>query len=189
MKSLPISKIPLVDEEGATGEVAEKYDQIRSFLGTPSVGPGLMAAANSPVVLAISADVFQTFIEQTVLPPPLLFMIHYTISTTKNCVCCSVGFKDACRSVGVDEAMLEALVKDLDAVAPRRTQEIIRFAVKCALEPLTLVEADYDRVRDQGISEQELVEIIFWAAYAMLNDTWADAAKLDDPHKQQILED
>ncbi len=189
MRYLPVSKIPLVEEEGATGEVAETYNKIRSFLGVPSVGPGYMVTANSPAILSIMADLFQNFMQQTILPPPLLFMIHYTISTTKKCVCCSVGFKNACRSVGIDEEMLEALVNNLDQVTPRRAQEIIRFAVKCALEPLTLTEADYDRVREQGVSEQELVEIIFWASYAMLNDTWADAAKMGDPHNQQILED
>ena len=61
--------------------------------------------------------------------------------------------------------------------------------VKCAVEPLSLTEADYDRVRDQGVSEQELVELIFWAGYAILNDTMADAAKLNDPEAQQVLED
>ena len=189
MRYLPISKIPLVEEDGATGEVAETYDKIRSFMGIPSVGPGYMALANSPAALSIVAGLFQSFMQQTVLPPPLLYMVHYTISTANKCLCCSTGFKDACRSVGVDEEMLEALVNNLDSVAPKRTQEIIRFAVKCALEPLTLTEADYDRLRDQGVSEQELVEIIFWAGYARFNDTLADASKLDVPEQQQIIEE
>ena len=188
MRYLPISNIPLIEEENATGEVAETYDKIRSFMGTPTVGAGYMVAANSPAILAIAADLFKNFMEQTVLPHPLLFMIHYTISTAKECVCCSVGFKQACQSVGIEETMLEALISDLDAVAPQRTREIIRFAVKCALEPLTLTEADYDNLRNQGVTDQELVEIIFWSGYAMLNDTWADAAKLDDPTRQQFIE-
>ena len=85
--------------------------------------------------------------------------------------------------------MLEALVRDLDTVAPKRTQEIIKFAVRCALDPQGLTEADYDRVRDQGLSDEEIVEIIGWAALAMYNDTLADAMKLGDPEKQQVLKD
>ena len=189
MRYLPISKIPLIEEEDATGEVAENYDKIRSFMGVPSVGAANMALANSPVVLTLSTHLFATFMEQTILPPPLLFMIHYTISTTKNCVCCSAGFERACRSVGIDEEMLEALINNLDSVSPERVREIIQFTVKCAVEPLSLTEADYDRVRDQGVSEQELVELIFWAGYAMLNDTVADAAKWDDQERQQVLEE
>jgi alkylhydroperoxidase family enzyme len=184
VRYLSISKIPLIEEAGATGEVAETYDKIRGFMNVPSVGPGYMALANSPAALSIVTDLFQNFMQQTILPPPLLFMIHYAISTASKCLCCSEDFKDACRSVGVDETMLEAMASNLEAITPKRTQEIIRFAVKCALEPLTLTEADYDGVRDQGVTEQELVEIIVWAGYAVFNDTVSDAAKVDAPHCQ-----
>ena len=188
MRRLPISNVPLVEEETAIGEVAETYNKIKSFLGTPSVSIAHMAAANSPAVLAIAADIFINFMEQTVLPHPLLFMIHYTISHAKQCACCLANYKQACQSVGIDDATLGALIDDLDSVAPQRTQDIIRFAVKCAMEPLTLTGEDYDNLRNEGITDQELVEITFWAGYAMLNDTWADALKLDDPTRQQFSE-
>ena len=187
MRYLPISKIPLVEEETASAEVKELYEAIRQTSGSLAVG--YMGMAHSPLVLHMANYIFGEFMQNTILPPPLLFMIHYAISTTKNCICCSVGFKNACQSVGVDEEMLEALINDLDAVAPKRMQEIIRFAVTAALDPQSLVEEDYDRLRDQGVSEQELTEILFWASYAMLNDTMADASKWDDPTKQQILQD
>lgn len=189
MRYLPISKIPLVEEQDATGEIAETFDKIRSFMGVPTVSPRDMVNANSPAVLAGMTDLTINFLQQTILPPPLLFMIHYTISAARDCVCCSAIFQSLCRSVGIDETMLDALISDLDSVAPERVREIIKFAVKCALEPLSLTEADYDRVREQGVSEQELVEVIFWAGYAMLNDTISDAAKLDDPSRQQVIED
>ena len=90
--------------------------------------------------------------------------------------------------MGVDEEMLEALVKDLDAVKPQRLREIINFAVNCALKPQGLTETDYDRMRGQGVSEEELLEIVAWAALAMYNNTLADAMKMDDPARQQVLE-
>ncbi|MEW5958341.1 MAG: hypothetical protein AB1801_11485 [Chloroflexota bacterium] len=189
MKYLPVSKLPVLEEEAAAGEIAETFDEIRTVLGVPSVGVANLAVASSPATLISGTRLLHDFIQQTTLPPPLLFMIHYTISSTKNCNCCSAAFKVACRSVGVDEEMLEALVSNLDAVNPKRVREIIKFAVKCALNPPGLTEADYDRVRDQGVSDEELVEIIGWAAIAMYNDTLADAMKLDDPERQQVIED
>jgi uncharacterized peroxidase-related enzyme len=188
MKYLPISKLPMMEEAEAAGEVAELFDKIRREQGTPSVGIADLAAAISPATLISGTRLFHDFMQRTTLPPALLFMIHYTISSARKCQWCSGSFKHACRSVGVDEEMLEALVRDLDAVAPKRTQEIIKFAVRCALDPQGLTEADYNRVRDQGLSEEELVEIIGWAAIAMYNDTVADAMKLGDPEKQQVLE-
>jgi hypothetical protein len=188
MKYLPISKLPVMEEETATGAIAEIFDEIRTVEGVPSVGIANLAAAGSLATLLSGTRLLHDFIQRATLPPPLLFMIHYTISATKNCKCCSAAFKTACRSVGVDEEMLEALVSNLDVVNPKRTQEIIKFAVKCALNPLGLVEADYDRVREQGISDEELMEIIGWAALAMYNDTLADAMKFDDPQRQQVIE-
>jgi alkylhydroperoxidase family enzyme len=188
MKYLPISKLPVMAEETATGEIAETFDEIRTVLGIPSVGVGDLAAASSPATLISKTRLLHDFIERATLPQPLLFMIHYTISSAKNCKSCSATLKVACRSVGVDEEMLEALVKDLDAVKPQRLREIIKFAVNCALNPQGLTEADYDRVRDQGVSEEELLEIVAWAALAMYNNTLADAMKMDDPVRQQVLE-
>jgi len=189
MKYLPISKLPVIEEEAAAGEIAETFDEIRTFLGVPSAGFMNLTAANSPATLVSGTRLFIDFFKQATLPPPLIFMIHYAISSAKNCTCCSASFKVACRSVGIDEEMLEALVKDLDAVKPQRVREIIKFAVNCALYPQGLTEADYDRVRDQGVSDEELVEIISWAALAMYNNTLADAMKMDDPARQQVLED
>ena len=189
MSHVPISKLPLVDEYAVTGEVAESFDAMRSMLGVPTVGVGHRISANSLAVAVSSWGLFGNFMQRTTLPPSLLFMIHYTISSARKCQWCSGSFRHACRSVGIDEEMLEALVHDLDAVAPRRTQEIIKFAVRCAMDPQGLTEADYDRVREQGLSDEEIVELIGWAALAMYFDTLADAMKLIDPEKQQVLED
>lgn len=189
MKYLPISKLPVMDEEAATGEIAETFDEIRRFLDVPSVGILNLTAANSPATLVSSTRLFVDFFKQATLPPALIFMIHYAISSAKNCAYCSASFKAACRSAGVDEETLEALVTDMNAVKPERVREIINFAVNCTLNPQSLTEADYDRVRDQGVSEEELFEIIAWAALVLYNITLAEAMKIDDLAQQQVLED
>jgi uncharacterized peroxidase-related enzyme len=188
MAYVPISKLTLVDEQEATGEIAEIFDDIRQEMGAPYVGSPYRIMALSPATLVSGWMMYRDFIQQATLPPSLLYMIHYTISSARNCQYCSAGFKFACRSVGVDEDMLEALVSNLDAVNPRRVQEIIKFAVRCALDPQGLTEADYDKVREQGVSDEELVEIIGWAAIAMYNDTISDTLKLGDPTSQQFIE-
>jgi uncharacterized peroxidase-related enzyme len=188
MSYVPISKLQLVGEEEAAGEIAEIFDDIRRELGSPYVGTAYQIAALSPAVLTSAWRMYSSYMQRATLPPALLFMIHYTISSAKKCQYCSTGFKHACRSVGVDEEMLEALISDLDSVNPRRVQEIIKFAVQCALHPQSLTEADYDRLRDQGVSDEELVEIIGWAAVAIYNDTVSDSLKLGDPTTQQFVE-
>jgi alkylhydroperoxidase family enzyme len=188
MSYIPISKLSLVDEQEAAGEIAELFDDIRQTLGIPSPGVVYRIAGLSSAVLTSSWGLYRSFTQRTSLPLPLLFMIHYSISSARKCKYCSAGFKVVCRSVGVDEEMLDALVNDMNTIAPRRTQEIIKFAVKCALDPQSLTEEDYDRVREQGLSEEELVEVIGWVGIAMYHDTISDALKLEEPEFQQILE-
>src|SRR5262245_8562301 len=100
MSYAPISKLPVVDEQTATGEVAEIFDDIRRTLGVPTAGIPYRICGNSPAVTVASWGVFHNFMERTTLPPPLLFMIHYTISAARKCQWCSGAFKVTCRSVG-----------------------------------------------------------------------------------------
>src|SRR5215510_4760405 len=118
MSYVPISKLPLIDEQSVTGEIAEIFDEIRRDMGTPYVGPAHRAMAVSPAALASGWTMYRDFLQRATLPPSLLYMIHYAISSARNCQYCSAGFKFACRSAGVDEEMLVALVNDLDAVNP-----------------------------------------------------------------------
>ena len=188
MSYVPISKFRLVDEQAVTEEITEVFDDMRRVFGVPQVGAAYKIMALSPPALISYWAMYRSFLERATLPPPLLFMIHYAISSSKNCQYCSSNFEMACRSVGIDEEMLEALVSNLDALNPQRVREIIKFAVKCALNPQGLIEADYDRVRDQGVSDEELTEVIGWAAIAIFNDTVSDALKLADATSQQFVE-
>jgi alkylhydroperoxidase family enzyme len=104
-------------------------------------------------------------------------MILFTIAERNRCQYCSATNELTCRTLGVDEETLQALVNDLGSVSPERLKAIIEFAVKAAKQPQDLGESDYEKVRDQGLSDAELVEIIFLAAIGNLNDTLADALK------------
>jgi alkylhydroperoxidase family enzyme len=182
MRYLPISKVSMIDEEEATGEVAQIYDEIRRELGTPFVTNGFKSIAGSVPVLNIYWAMIRSVYQYITLPEALVHMILFCIATARNCQYCSGLNQIACRTLGVDDETLEALAKDLDAVSPQRIQEIIKFAMKCAFDPQSLVEADYDRVREQGVTDEELVEIVFLAALGNFNDTMSDGLKIELDH-------
>lgn len=188
MSYVPIIKLTPIEEQAASGEIADIFDNIRREMGAPYVGLAYRTMALSSATLTSGWMMIRDFLHRATLPTSLLYMIHYTISSARKCQYCSTNFKFACRSLGIDEEMLEALVHDLDTVAPKRTQEIIKFAVRCALDPQGLTEVDYDRVREQGLSDEEVVELIGWAAIAMYNDTISDSMKLGDLASQEFSE-
>jgi uncharacterized peroxidase-related enzyme len=178
----------MIEESEATGEIAQLYEEGKRVLEMPFVPNIAKAIAISPPVLTMVIDVYRTFYQNVTLPQSLLAMISYCIPTAKNCKYCAANGELTCRTLGIDEDTLEMLAKDLGNVSPKRIQAVIQFAVQCALDPQSLTAEDYNRVRAQGVSDEELVEIIFIAGIANFSDTLADALKIEvDEETTQAL--
>jgi uncharacterized peroxidase-related enzyme len=137
------------------------------------------AQATSPNVLRGTWDVFRNVFLSTSLPMPLASMILFSIAAAKNCQYCSSVHQVTCKTLGVDEDTLAALDGNLESLTPQRMQAIVKFAQRCALDPQGLEAADYDDVRNQGISDQEIMEIISLAALGGYLDAMADSMKIE----------
>jgi len=137
------------------------------------------AAVGSPAVLQGTWDALRNVFLSTSLPISLASMILFSIAAAKKCRYCSAVHQVTCKTLGVEEETLAALQADLGALTPQRVSVIVDLPQKCALNPQGLIEADYEAVREQGVSEQELVEIIGLAALANYLDTIADTMKVE----------
>lgn len=174
-----MNPVPGIDENAATGEVSEIYDEIRREMGIPFVPNIDKALANSPRVLEGTWRALQKIFLQTSLPTSLAAMILYTVASANKCNYCGSIHKVTCRTTGIDEDTLAALESNLSALAPERTQAIVEFARKCAENPHSVTDADYEKVRAQGIGDEEIIDIIALAALGNYLDTIADALKVD----------
>lgn len=179
MKYSAVNDLPLIAEEDATEEVAQIYTDLKREFQLPIVPNIVQALAVSPAALAIHWDLYRNFFQRTTLPQSLTAMILYTIAETGNCEYCSAGNELTCRTLGIDEETLSALVEDIGNVSPQRIGAIIGFALKASHHPQSLVAEDYERVREQGVTDEELVEIILIAAVGNYLDTLADALKIE----------
>jgi uncharacterized peroxidase-related enzyme len=179
MGTLPTNGLPIIEENEASGDVAAIYERIKRELQTPFIPNIMKGLATAPNILTHYLESIGTLYGQLSLPQSLMAMISYTISTKNNCTYCSVAHEVTCRTLGVDAATLAKLVEDLDNVRPERIQAIIEFAWKVAHDPQGLVRADYDRVRQQGMTEEEIVEIIYVTAISVFVDTLADALQIE----------
>jgi uncharacterized peroxidase-related enzyme len=188
MNYLPVSGLPIIEEEEAADELLELYEESKRVLGSPYVPNMLKAVAISLPVGNICVDLFRSFYQNLTLPQALVAMISYCIPTAKNCRYCAANGELHCRTLGIDEATLEQLAHDLGNVNPQRVRAIIQFALKVAIDPQGLVAEDYERVREQGVSDEELLEVIVIAGVANFADTLADALKLEvDPMVAEAL--
>jgi uncharacterized peroxidase-related enzyme len=160
-------------------EVSEVFAEIQRELGIPFVPNIGKTLAHSPAAVKGYWAVFNQVFLQTSLPNSLAAMILYTIASANNCNYCGSIHKVTCRTVGIDEDTLSALDDNLAALAPKRVQGIVSFARKCAMDPQSLVSEDYQALREQGIGDDEIVEIVSLAALGNYLDTIADSLKLD----------
>ncbi len=179
MERSAVSGLPLVEESDASGEVGEIYAEVKQVMQVPFVPNILKGLAVSPAALTIYWQGFRAFLLNSTLPQALTAMLLYAIAERNHCQYCSAGHEMTCRMLGIDEETLAELVKDLGNVSPERVREIIRFALKVNSDPQSLVQEDYDRVRAEGVTDEELAEIILLAAMGRMGDTLAEGLKIE----------
>ena len=51
--------------------------------------------------------------------------------------------------------------------------------MKAGTDPINLTEVDYDRVREQGVSDEELMDIVALSAWATFADRMAESLKIE----------
>lgn len=179
MSYLPQNGLTMIEEAEAPPEVAELYDTIKRDLQLPFVPNMVKALANAPGTLASHWAINRSFEAHNILPQALTSMILFAISETSNCTYCSTANELMCRTLGINEETITALVKDLNSVSPQRIQAIIDFALKVSHDAQSLTLEDYERVRAEGVTDEELVQIIQTAAFGVYVDIMADALKVD----------
>lgn len=188
-----IQRIPcpvaFIEEGHAQGEVAEIYDSVKKALQVPVV-PNLdkVLAHSVPALKGTTAVLGELFLGSS-LPQPVIAMLFYSIALARSCQYCGSFFRLTCRTVGVDEAMLAAVGNDLGSLTPERVQAILRFGLKAAMSSNDLTPADYDNLREMGISDSEMVEIAALAGLGVYLNIVADALKIDvdDMIKQGLM--
>lgn len=56
---------------------------------------------------------------------------------------------------------------------------MILFAVKCSREPQSLTEGDFENLRQHGLKQSEIMEVIAMSALAVYANIIADATALE----------
>ena len=179
MQYSKISDLPIIEEHEAEGEVAKIFESVKRDMEVPFVPNVYKGLAINPGALKVHYMITKTAYENAILPESVIEMILFAIAESNNCEYCSAGHELSCRTLGIDEITLRTLVEDLDNVSPERIRSIIGFALKVAHDPQGLVAEDYERVREKGVTDAELVEIIILAALGTYGDILADALKID----------
>lgn len=150
-----MSNVPLIQPESTTGTVKDQFDQIQAAFGaTPAM---FRAVANSPAALTSMWGSFGAFGAGR-LGPALSEQIAVAVANRNSCEYCLAAHTVLGRKAGVShDAMLAAQTGESE---DPRTEALLGFAVKLVEERGQVSAHDVQTLRDQGWTDEDIVETI-----------------------------
>lgn len=112
-----------------------------------------------------------------VVPATVKQMTLMAIALQNDCEYCSVVHTRALEGMGVPAEVIQSCASDPElGQVPPPQRAIIRFGLKAARDPKSITDEDFQQLRDQGMGDEEIMEITMLAAVGNLLDTWADVS-------------
>ena len=113
------------------------------------------------------------------VPPTVKQMIGMTVAKQNDCKYCEVISAGALEALGVPGDVIQSCASDPELTeVPPSQRAIINFALKMSKDPKSLNEEDFDSLREFGMSDAEILEVISYTSLANFYDNLADAMAL-----------
>lgn len=150
-------------------------DLIRHGFGAAGVPLNFFTAQGArPDILAAVWHLVRTMLVDGRLPPALKQMIILSISHQADCRYCEVVHGHALEQMGIDRDTIDACAADPTAASlPTTHREILKFTVRAARDPDGVGPDDIEALRDLGLDEGEVVEVLMMVAFTRFVNTWA----------------
>jgi len=176
-----MATVPLIEKDQLTDPTAKRvYEEILDELGFGIVPNVFKSMASRPAFLEANWNHFRSTILQGDIPRTLKEMIGVAISQANNSQYALNVHLHGLSALGMSEEILNTLVSDFDACPlPERDKTMIRFGLKLATEPLKVTEADYDQLRESGLDDDEVFEVIATAHLFTGINQYTDAINLE----------
>jgi uncharacterized peroxidase-related enzyme len=167
-----MSRFPIIEEDKATEEIKDVYKSIRRDLGFGFVPNLFKSMAISPTILRGNWEKVKFTFLSGIVPRTLKEMICVVVSTANNSKYCIKTHLHSLRTLGVDDKVCQGLTGNLEELQlPARTKIILKFALKVALKPDQVRDNDIEELRDEGLTKEEILEILSTAnLITLLND-------------------
>jgi len=156
------------------------FDEITTELGFGIVPNLFKSMAANPDILEANWKKFRSTMLQGNLPRTLKEMIGVAISQANDSQYALRVHLHGLSALGMSEEVLQTLVSDFDACPlPIREKAVIQFGLKAAVNPKGLTSADYQALRNLGLDETEIYEILATANLFTGVNQYTDAIKLE----------
>jgi uncharacterized peroxidase-related enzyme len=143
------------------------FGEIRREKRLPFVPNFFKTLARAPQSMEATWSVYRGISTRGALLEALKEMIFVAISVAGGCKYCEAAHLAFCNLLSVAPGNLAALTENVDEVQPERTRDILRFSVKCALEPRNVDQADFAKLRKHGLADNEIIETVAMCGFSM----------------------
>ena len=159
--------LPTLEPDSAPKEVVEVYHDFQRRMGFPAAPNFIKTQGHSLAAARGTWGLVQNVLVGGLLPRTLKEMMFVAISQARKCRYCEAAHLACCRMLGIEPNALEALVSNVTDISPPKVREIILFGLKCASDPQSLTEGDFEGLRRHGLGQSEIMEVISMAALAV----------------------
>jgi AhpD family alkylhydroperoxidase len=163
----------------ATGELRETYDDIMQTMGVPFVLNWFTCQGGNPLLLRGNWSKVKHTLFSGSIPMLLKQLILHNVSSIRGCEYCTFIHGTTADSMGselTDEVGF-APTRNLDSPhVPSAFRVAVEVVSRCALAPLSTTDADFERLREAGFSETEILELMAQADLVNLLNTIADVS-------------
>jgi uncharacterized peroxidase-related enzyme len=163
----------------AIPEVRDIYENFRRRMQFPAAPNFILTQGHSLAAVRGSWDLVRNLLVLGQLPRWTKEMVFVAISQDRDCQYCLAAHLACCRMLGVDPKMLAALVRDVNSISDLKLRNMILFAVRCSRDPRGLTRADFDKLKEQGLDQAEIMELVAMSALAVYANIIADATAME----------
>jgi uncharacterized peroxidase-related enzyme len=187
--TMGLTMIPIVEEEQATGTVAEAYEHYRKHFGRQSV-PGILKcfATHPPLLEQMIALASTMLFVDGHLSRKVKEMIAIQVSALNSCPYCLDSHASFLRSNGGSRDLLLSLstgqLDDSSISQPERT--LLEFVVKITLESHKISPADINALSDAGWDQSSIAEAVHIASLFAFFNRVANAFGLPSQHLSDL---
>ena len=169
----------LIEYDDASDELKAIYNDVMETMGIPFVINWFKCQASNPILLNGNWQKVKATLFRGKIPMLLKQLILFRVSSERGCNYCSFIHGTTADALGVELCDADGfkVTKHLESnFLPSSFKTAIRVVSRCALDPLSTTDADFEDLRDEGFSEDEIQELMAQADLVNMLNTIADVS-------------
>jgi len=171
--------IPILKPSDASDKVKAVYQEFHTRMSFPTPPNFIMTQGHSPALARGTWELVQNVLVSGQVPRWMKELIFVAISNDRDCRYCTAAHIACCRMLGVKPELLDLMVSNVHGITDLKLRDIILFSIKCSRNPQNISAKDYEQLRQHGVTQSEIMEIIGMSALAVYANIIADATAME----------